>query len=143
MKSLYVITAGLLAVVLAGCQTGSSTAPGTNPQKPDQVRKLDVKIPVGEQNVTQDATNEVTVSVDRKNFNGPVTIEIRDLPKGVSVVTQDLTIPEGKDSVKVSFKAAADAPVVDNHVVSIVAKAKDMPETQPVTFKFDVKAKGK
>ena len=69
-------------------------------------------------------------------------MEIRNLPAGVSVVTPDMTIPAGKDSMEVTVKAEKDAKVVDNHKVQIAVKPreqKDIPEAV-VQFDMDVKA---
>jgi len=145
MNRIYLVAFGVTVFALAGCgKEATSTAPakpGTQApgDKPAEKRKLTVKAP-GTQNVTQDKTTEFSVSVDRENFAGPIDIELRDLPKGVSIVTKEMTIPAGKDSVTVTVKAAPDATAMENHVVKVVAKAKDMPEAA-TDFKMDVKAK--
>jgi len=145
MNRIHLVAVGVAVFALAGCgKEATSTAPakpGTQApgEKPGEIRKLTVKAP-GTQNVTRDMTTEFSVSVDRDNFAGPIDIELRDLPKGVSIVTKEMTIPAGKDSLTVTVKAAPDAPVVENHVVKVAAKAKDMPEAV-TDFKLDVKAK--
>lgn len=135
------VMCGLLAV--AGCgKTETSTAPSKNPAKPNTPRKLSVKGP-SNQSVTQDRTDEMSVSVERSGFSGPVTIELRNLPKGVTVETKDLTLPADKNSLTVTIKAAPDAPAVVDHVVQVAAKAKeeaDMPEVAS-DFKLTVKTK--
>jgi ABC-type Fe3+-hydroxamate transport system substrate-binding protein len=137
--SCLVIGAALLA---AGCQQGSSTAPSTNPNRPGDTRKLTVTSP-GDQTVTQDRTDEMTISINRDNFSGPVAIELRNLPAGVELVTKDLTIPADKSSITVTIRANPTAAPADDHVVTVVAKAKeqaDLPEAT-TTFKLDVKSK--
>jgi hypothetical protein len=62
------------------------------------------------------------------------------MPKGVTVGTKDLTLPADKDSLKVSIKAAPDAPAVVDHVVQVVAESADMPEVAS-DFKLTVKSK--
>jgi hypothetical protein len=135
------VICGLLAA--AGCgKTATSSAPSTNPAKPNTPRKLSLKGP-SSQSVTQDRTDEMSVSVDREGFTGPVTIYLKDLPKGVTVETKDLTLPADKNSLTVTIKAAPDAPAVVDHVVQVVAKAKeesDMPEVAS-DFKLTVKTK--
>jgi len=112
-------------IALTGCgKEGTSTAPGKPevqaPGDRGEKRKLTVKAP-GEQNVTQDQTTDFSVSINRDNFVGPITVELRDLPKGVTLVTKEMSIPDGKDSVTVTVKAAPDAPVVEDHMVKLVA----------------------
>lgn len=124
----------------AGCsKSETSSAPSRDPAKPNTPRKLTVKAPSG-QTVTQDRADEMTVSVSRDGFSSPVTIELKNLPKGVTVETKDLTLPADKDSLKVTIKAAPDAPAVVDHVVQVVARAADMPEVAS-DFKLTVKTK--
>ncbi|HEY1187469.1 MAG TPA: hypothetical protein VGE74_07410 [Gemmata sp.] len=135
------IVLGLLVAVGCG-KTASSTAPSKDPAKPNTPRKFSVKAPAS-QTVTQDRADEMTVSVDRDGFSAPVNIELKNLPKGVTVETKELTIPADKDSLKVTIKAAPDAPAVVDHVVQVVGKAKgeaDMPEVAS-DFKLTVKSK--
>ncbi|MDY3558863.1 hypothetical protein R5W23_006037 [Gemmata sp. JC673] len=135
------VVLGILAAVGCG-KTESSTAPSKDPAKPNTPRKLSVKAPAS-QTVTQDRADEMTVSVDRDGFSAPVTIELKNLPKGVTVETKDLTLPADKNSLKVTIKAAPDAPAVVDHVVQVAAKAKseaDVPEVAS-DFKLTVKSK--
>jgi hypothetical protein len=135
------VICGLLASVGCG-KTVTSSAPSKDPAKPNAARKLSVKGPTG-QSVTQDRADEMTISVDRDGFSGPVAIELKNLPRGVTVETKDLTLPADKNSLKVTVKAAPDAPAVVDHVVQVVAKAKeeaDLPEVAS-DFKLTVKSK--
>jgi len=50
------------------------------------------------------------------------------------------TIAAGKDSLTVTVKVAPARELRENHVVKVVAKAKDMPEAA-TDFKVDIKAK--
>jgi hypothetical protein len=144
MKRIGSAFVGLAMILFTGCSTSGTgaTAPSTNPDKPNAARKLTVKVPV-EKTIKQNGTVDVDISISRDHFAGPVDIEIRHLPAGVSVVTPDLTIPAGKDSVKATLRAAADAKVVVDAKFQVAAKAKeqkDMPEdVQDV--KIEVKAK--
>ncbi len=146
------------SLALAGCnKEGTSTAP----PKPSQTathssnahgtathaandqgaknRKLSVTSP-GNQNVTQDATTDFKVAIDRDNFDGPVTVALDSLPSGVSVVTKEMTIPAGQESVNVTLKAEPNAAAAVGHVVKVTAKSPEMPEAV-TDFKLDVKAK--
>ena len=110
------LTYGIAACALAaaiGCNQGTSTAPGTgrtnstNRSADDTARKLTVSVR-GNQVITQDLTDEITVMIDRDNFSAPVDIRFDNLPKGVSVVTREMTIPADKESMTVTLKAAPD-----------------------------------
>ena len=142
MKLLLSLAFAATTLVAAGCGTGTSTAVSTDPSRPKAERKLTVTVP-GSETVTQDRPEDMTISINRDNFSGPVMIDVRTLPSGVSVTTQDLSIPADKSSVNVTLKAAANAQPVKDHVVTVGAKAKDekdLPEAT-ATFKLDVKSK--
>ena len=93
-----VLAAGVVGLVGCGSQ-GTSTAPS----KPGQTgnagerRKLVVTGP-SDQSVTQNGTEEMTVSVKRENFTSPVKIELSDLPKGVSVVSSRIRVETSRRS---------------------------------------------
>lgn len=137
MKRLIVAVLAFGLIGAVGCEQKSTTAP--NPANPNAPRKITLTVK-DSQTITQDKTDEVNVGVNRTEFNGPVEIEVKDLPKGVTLETKDLTIPEGKNSLTLTLKAAPDAPPVTDHVFHISARAK---EVGPVTtdVKLTVKAK--
>lgn len=130
-----VLAAGALA--LFGCNRTTTQAPGTNPAKPEQTRRLSVTSP-GEQDVARNGTEKFTVRVDRDNFAGPLKVEIRSLPAGVSVVTPDMTIPAWKDSTEVTVKAEKDAAIVNDHKVQIAVKPKDQTDIPEAVVQFDM-----
>ena len=130
---------GLGVAVLVGCEKSASTAPGTNPSKPDEVRKLTLRKP-SDIDIARNGTEKITVHVDRDNFKGPVEVSLKDLPAGVSVVTPEMTIPEGKDNIEVTLKAAPEAKLTKDHQVKVTAKAQDIKEVSEV-FKVEVKEK--
>ena len=135
------IICGLFAGTGCG-KTVTSSAPSKDPAKPNTARKLSVKAPTS-QSVTQDKTDELSVTVDRDGFSGPVTISLKNLPKGVTVETKDLTLPADKNSLTVTIKAAPDAPAVIDHVVQVMAKANEQADLPEVAsdFKLSVKTK--
>lgn len=134
---LFALAFGLGAVL--GCETKSGTAPSTDPNKPGETRKLSLTA-MDSHSITQDKTMEFMVHVNRDNFKEPVTIEVRDLPKGVTLVTKDLTIPADKTDITLTLKAAPDAPTVSDHVFHIDGKSKDI-TTEAKPIKLTVKAK--
>jgi hypothetical protein len=143
------LTTGLAACALAaavGCNEGTSTAPPTsrstnptNASADDAARKLTVSVR-GNQVITQDLTDEITVMIDRDNFSAPVDVKFDNLPKGVSVITKEMTIPADKDSLTVTLKAGPEAPPVTDHPAKVSASATDMPAAE-TNFKLSVKAK--
>jgi hypothetical protein len=141
MKRLSLALLSLAMILPIGCTSSGSgtTAPSSNPDKPEKIRTLKVKSP-SEVSIKQNGTADVDISVDRKNFTGPVEIKFDQLPAGVSTVTPDQTIPADKDSLKVALKAAPDAKVEKDHMVKVMAKAKDLP-ADSVEFKLEVKLK--
>lgn len=142
MRRFMTIAGGLLVVAAIGCQQGTSTDPSTDPSRPRSERRLTVTSP-GIQTVTTDRTDEMTIAINRDNFTGPVDIEVRNLPSGVDLVTKDMTIPADKGSLTVTIKAAPTAQPVNDHTVTVAAKAKDqkdLPEAT-TTFKLDVNRK--
>lgn len=144
MKRFHIAALSLSLAAVVGCnKEGSSTAPGTGAGTGSGDHKKDRKLTVtspGSQSVSQDKTDEFTVSISRSHFTGPITIDFQGLPKGVALETKDMVIPEGKDSAKFLIKAAGDAAPVDEAVVKVVAKAADMPAAE-TDFKLTVKAK--
>jgi hypothetical protein len=114
-----------ILVIATGCKpSATATGSSTDPADTSKVRKLNVTAPK-DVSIKQNGADEFTISITRENFKGPVEIEFKNLPSGVSVTTQDLTIPAGKDSIKVALNAKPDATVADNNKVKIAAKAKE------------------
>ena len=114
---------------VAGC--GKSTVEGVDGHKLTLVKPVD-------QTVKQGATEKVAVAILRRGFDNPVEIEVDDLPKGVTVSGgRTATIPTGALKLDVTLVAAADAPLVRDHRVSVTAKG---PGGIAVTefFKLDV-----
>jgi ABC-type Fe3+-hydroxamate transport system substrate-binding protein len=131
-----------LALVLSGCKSNTTTAPSADPSHPEKVRELTVKSP-GDQSIKLNGTDEMSISISRKNFDSPVAIELRDLPVGVEVVTPDTTIPPGKTSLNLTLRAKPGTKEVTGHkvVVAAVPKGeKDLPEVA-TDFKLTIKPK--
>lgn len=130
------------ALALAGCTKATTTAPGTNPDKPSSTRKLTVTSP-GDQSVTVNNTDKFTVHISRDHFDGPVEVQVKALPPGVTVVTPNMTIPAGQSSLEVTIKADDKAQPVEKHPAQVVARAKDQPDLQETSVGFGVTVKGK
>jgi hypothetical protein len=134
MKRLIAIALAFGLVGAVGCEQRSGTAPGTDPNKPKKLT-LTVK---DSQTITQDKTDEIDVLVNRTQFSDPVTVEVKDLPKGVTLETKDLSIPGDKNKITLTLKAAPDAHVGE-HTIKIAAKGGGAEAEAPV--KLTVKAK--
>jgi len=133
---------GMLVIGLAsvvGCDVKSGTAPGTDPNKPNSVKKVTIAVN-DSQTITQDRTDEMKVVVTRSENKDPVTLMVNELPKGVTLETKDLTIPGDQNSLTLTLKAAPDAPPVQDHVFHIVGKTTDI-TTDQISVKLTVKAK--
>jgi hypothetical protein len=134
MKRLIAIALAFGLVGAVGCEQRSGTAPGTDPSKP---KKLTMTVK-DSQTITQDKTDEIDVLVTRTQFSDAVTVEVKELPKGVTLETKDLSIPGDKNKITLTLKAAPDAQVGD-HTIKIVAKGGGAEAEAPV--KLTVKAK--
>ncbi|HVK12367.1 MAG TPA: hypothetical protein VM597_26680 [Gemmataceae bacterium] len=141
MRMLYTAALSVGILMPIGCEKSSGTAPSTNPSKPGETRQLTLTLPAPSQSITQGSPNEVMVNVNRDNFKEPVELDVRELPKGVTVETKDMTIPSDKNTFTITLRAAPDAPPVNDHEVHIHAKTKDIKEPVMVKLKLSVKAK--
>src|SRR5262245_26828854 len=112
MRLITVVTAMGLAAAIAGCEnkttTTGSTVPSSTPGKP-AVKRLTVKA-APTQTIKQGDTDEVSIKIDRDNFNDPVTIRLNELPKGITCEPQ-VVIPANSSSGTFTLKAAPDAEV--------------------------------
>jgi hypothetical protein len=87
--------------------------------------------------VTAGETSKLEIKIERQGFDDPVTIDIEDLPPGVSVVEKDKIIAKGADNLALTLKAEATAKPVKGAIVKITAKGG---KAQPITvqLKLDV-----
>lgn len=139
MRRLIALTLAVGLVGVIGCEVKSGTAPSTDPNKPGETRKITIAVS-GDHTVTQGETDDVLVTINRSNHKDEVTLEVSDLPQGVTLESKDVTIPADKSSVTLRLKADAAAPPVENHVFHIVGKAKDL-TSEVLNVKLTVKAK--
>ena len=135
MKKLIAIALAFGLIGAVGCEQKTGTAPGTDPNKP---KKLTLRV-ADSQTITQDKTDEVAVNISRTQFNDPVTIEVKDLPKGVTLETKDTTMPGDKTMLTLTLKAAPDAPPGE-YIIHIIAKGPSI-ESEAANVKLTVKAK--
>jgi len=134
--------AACFACFAAGCENKTTTTgavPTTGPSGKSVVKKLTLKA-AAEQTIKQGDTDDVSIKIDRDNFDDAVTIRLNDLPKGITCDRNEVIIPAGSNSIKLTLKAAPDAEVGE-HAVKIDAKAPGVDENVQ-TFKLTVKDKG-
>jgi hypothetical protein len=64
--------------------------------------------------VHQGESKDITIAIDRgKNFDGDVTLDFAEEPKGVTVETPNPVIKHGDKDAKVTVRAASDASLGD------------------------------
>jgi hypothetical protein len=133
MRALFFCTA-IAALGLAGCsgETVSTERHDTN-------RKLTLNVP-GKTSMAQGETETIKLSIDRDNFNDPVTVDFENLPKGITIVETNRTIPASTEAIKFTLQAARDASPVRDHGVRVKASSGGL-RTEPAEFKLDVEKK--
>jgi hypothetical protein len=139
MKCLVTGALGFLFIAATGCEQKSGTAPSTNPNNPNETRKITLTTS-GSHSITEDGTTDMTVVVTRSHDKDDVTLSVTDLPKGVTLDSKDVTVPGDKNSVTLRLKADPTAPPVENHEFHIEGHAKDL-KSEPLNVKLTVKAK--
>src|SRR5262249_54983820 len=136
MKWCSFIATGLLTVALLAGTTGCPKGGERKTVEGEGGKKLSVKAP-GDTSVKQGDTAPITVSITREKFNDPVELKFTDLPEGVIIVENDLTIAKDINESKLTLKAATGAKPVDDHKVTVTASGGGM--KQDVSFKVTVK----
>jgi len=101
-------------------------------------KKLTLTAP-GNTSVKQGEDATINVAITRDKFNDPVKLDFKNLPKGVKVMEKDWEISKDATSSKLTLHADADAPPVDDQVVTVSATGGGL--TQEHTFKVSVKKK--
>jgi hypothetical protein len=133
MKWLTLVAIVGLAVGLVGCSGESGKVKGTGG------KELKVTTP-GDTTIKQGESKDVTVTIKRTKFDDPVTVELSDLPKGVTADESKKTIEKEKDSVKFTLKAADDATPEKGAKVKVTAKGADL-TVGPLEFTLNVAKK--
>jgi len=102
--------------------------------------KLTVSPPLAPVTVKQGGVTKVDIGVKRENFKEPVTVEFKDLPKGVTVEEKDMKVAADKGTATYTLKAANDAEVVTDKVVTVNVNGTDTVKGMS-TFKLTVEKK--
>ena len=146
-----IMTIGMVTVALilvSGCKdTGQSGEKSSTAQTKE--RSLTFVAPAAVR-LVRGGTTDVTIKLERKNFNDDVTVKFDNLPKGVHIVgSAGLNVNAGPvhidlgheappiagDGAIYTLKADADAPLVTDSEMQLAAKG---PDGQPVTTSLKV-----
>lgn len=130
MKWLSLIVAMGLIVGLSGCKGEQQTSQGPGGKKLTMTAPADTTIKPG-------GKTDVTVSIKRTAFDGPVDVSISDLPKGVNVDKDKKTIAKGESSATFSLTADGDAKE-DEKQVTLLGKAAEVNDNKE-HFKVKIK----
>jgi hypothetical protein len=101
-------------------------------------KKLTLRAPA-DASLNQGGTTTISVDITRDKFNDPVALKYTDLPEGVSIMENDLTISKDASSAKLTLKADDDAKLVDAHKVTVTASGGGI--SMGATFRLTVKKK--
>lgn len=133
MKWLSFIVVAAVVVGLAGCTGETGTVKGKDKKEFSLTTPTDTTIKQGE-------TKEITVSVNRKNFDEDIDLTFDDLPSGVTIKEGDKKVAKANSKATFNLVAADDATPKDGHVVKVSGKSGDM-KVGPLEFKVNVKKK--
>jgi len=131
MKWLSLVVMCGLVVGLVGCGQSSTTVQGSGDKKLTLSAPKSVTVETG-------GKAELKLTVKREKFDDPVTIEITDLPKGVTVQETDLKFDKGTTEKTFTLKAADDAAGEEGHKARVSASGGGMkagPEEVTVNVK--------
>jgi hypothetical protein len=125
-----------LAVVLM-------VAPGCNKKTTEVIgeggKKLELTVPRSV-SVAQGETAKLTVNIKRTEFDGPVDLEVLQLPKGVTVAETALKIGKGVNEATLTLKADAKAPPEAGQVAQLAAAGGGM-KAGPMDIRINVHEK--
>lgn len=144
MKTLLARLALVTLAGLAGCTQGTPGGPGATSKEPvfgqaDQTFNLSV--PVMASSVRQGESTEAVIGIKRgKNFDEDVTLNMGDLPTGVTVDPARPMIKHGETETKITFKAS-DAAALGDFTLKIAGHPTKGAEAK-VEFKLNVAGKG-
>jgi hypothetical protein len=114
------IGALLVALATAGLTAGCDAARVAD----QEGREISLVAP-SDQTIERGGTTDVVVAISRSGIEGPITIRVEELPAGVAAVEKEFLIPADKSSQPIRLRADADAALVDDAVVKVVAGGPD------------------
>ena len=127
------LATALLVLAASGCGNRGPRTTGTGPQG----EKLSLSVPETPVAIKQGGEEKFSVTVGREDLEGDVELEINGLPKGVSIVEENRTIPKGKADLILTLKASPDAEIKKEAPVRVSATAGQV-KVPAATFKLTV-----
>lgn len=116
----------LLAVValVAGCDSNPGPiAPVSEPTpRRDSGRTGMMLVPLEDHVIRRGASSEVHILVDRGDFDGPVTIQLHNLPLGIHAAGA-VSLSSGESRAVFGLKAGEDAELVNRREILVTAEA--------------------
>lgn len=128
MKAMLMLMGIAVVFALAGLGCSSTTASGSSGQKLTMLRPADQTLKRGD-------TNEVAITLLRRDFNSDASVRFANLPSGVKVIEKDRTIQEDDFIVNYTLFAENDADLVSGHVVNVTVEG---PDGLAVTESFEL-----
>jgi len=116
-RAAFALVLGLAIWLSAGCASSAGEAEfatGLGGTRLTLLEPAPQTVPAGD-------SERVAVVVLRERFRGPVRLELHGLPRGVTAEERDAVIPDGRDVLELTLRAAADAPPVVAHPVEVRA----------------------
>lgn len=120
----------VISIGLSGCK--KTTVVGPNQTKLTLVKPLDTTVKRG-------GTTKVPIVIERENVSGPVTVEFKKLPDGVSVVDNSSKLDGNERTFVLQARDSAD--LVSNFASEVTLRGPNgMTATE--VFRITVKDKG-
>ena len=120
----------VVSIGLSGCK--KTTVVGPNQTKLSLVKPLDTTVKRG-------GTAKVPIVIERENVSGPVTVEFKKLPGGVSIVDNSTKLDGNERTFVLQAKDSAD--LVSNFASEVTLRGPNgMTATE--VFRITVKDKG-
>jgi hypothetical protein len=133
MKLLTITMIAVALLLSAGCK--KTTVQGEAKAKLSLIKPGSVTIDRG-------GTAKVSIKIQKKNLEGPVTISFSQLPSGVMVTDKDLTISDANTEGTFTLMANADAGLVSGQQAQVTATGSDgtgVTETFTIAIKEMIK----
>ncbi len=130
-----------VVIMVAGCESSSSSKRGASHDstvRGPSDEKLTIMKPK-DQDIARGETETVTVYLHREHFDGPVSLKVTNLPRGVEAV--DAPRQTSDNNAKIVLRATANADLVSNHNVMVTAEGPGGMRASE-TFNLTVKERG-
>jgi len=93
----------------------------------------------GNTTIKQAGKETITVKIKREKFDDPVTVELSNLPEGVTAKEKSMKIDKGSTEASFVLEATDKATVQKGHKVKVMASSGDMKVEKEFTVNVDEK----